>query len=33
MGTSKKKLNINQKFDDYFKYIGLPFDKILKKLE
>ena len=28
----RKKLNINQKFDDYFKYIGLPFDKILKKI-
>ena len=28
----RKKLNINQKFDDYFKYIGFPFDKILKKI-
>ena len=28
----RKKLNINQKFDDYFKNIGLPFDKILKKI-
>jgi|TARA_B100001094_G_scaffold254531_1_gene253282 phosphoglycolate phosphatase len=28
----RKKLNVKQKFNNYFKHIGLPFDKILKNI-
>tara|TARA_Y100000591_G_C21816549_1_gene691063 strand:- start:163 stop:834 length:672 start_codon:yes stop_codon:yes gene_type:complete len=28
----RKELNIKQKFNDYFKHIGLPFSKILKNI-
>lgn len=28
----REKLNVKQKFNDYFKHIGLPFDKILKNI-
>ena len=28
----RKKLSVKQKFDNYFKHIGLPFDKILKNI-
>ena len=28
----RKKLNVKQKFNNYFKNIGLPFDKILKNI-
>ena len=32
MGQSKKKIQINNSFEEYFKHIGYPFEKILNKI-